>query len=100
MCDRHAKKCDTCGLMTCGVHDFDVDTCSYCNKSYCARCHSHGDSMWHCERCEKRSCNANGDGNGECPRFVYDPYDWPVCQSCHKAIEEELSSESSSDGDD
>ncbi|EJK72665.1 hypothetical protein THAOC_05782 [Thalassiosira oceanica] len=56
---------------------------------------------------QKHSCNAKGDGNGNCPNFVFDYYDWPVCQSCHEEIEDEFSSEfssdceeSSSDGDD
>ena len=78
ICSNHGAKCEKCGVVTCGIHDYTVDTCSYCGKSLCSNCHSHGDSMWHCISCSKRSCNASGDGNPSCPRFVFG-YDWPTC---------------------
>eukprot|EP00985_Skeletonema_marinoi_P000478 scaffold187_cov140-Skeletonema_marinoi.AAC.3 len=90
-CKHHGDKCDECDIVTCGIHDFRVDTCSFCDKGFCPRCHGHGDSMWRCESCEKYSCNAVGSEDNGCPKLVFDNHvsDWPMCKECYNTCLEE-----------
>lgn len=82
ICDNHGSSCDKCGVTTCGIHDVSVEECSYCEKSYCPRCHGHGDGMFSCQSCRKSSCNAKGDNPSKgCPKFVFDE-DYPRCEEC------------------
>lgn len=77
-CQHHGDHCDKCGLKTCGVHDYHSTQCSYCKKSYCNRCHGHGDCMMFCGSCQKSSCHG-----ADCPKFFFGG-DWPVCADCNQ----------------
>jgi len=104
MCQHHGDHCAKCGIQTCGVHDFSCTRCDYCQKSYCPRCHTHGDFMWNCERCKKHSCNAAGDGAGDCPEFMFSigefELDWPLCPDCKQDVYADYENEDDSDIDD
>lgn len=82
-----------------------VETCSYCEKSFCPECHGHGDYMTSCDSCEKRSCEKRscyypddeesldeesldeGSKHSKCPKFLFHDAHGVLCDSCAKEEE-------------